>query len=325
MTINVTYFDTRTGSIIKHHRNKDRELQRRIIGDSLLQFFYGNQEFYTGKLDKYTTAQELQTNKIPGTDLLLSSKGATYYFQDPAKITDQIFPDITHRAAYGSILIGGCQNSSTGYDRPLQILIVDDLTGDSGGYLSLQSGRQLTGDCHGKVAIPFAEKVFQTAKTVTQFRFGINRDPILGTWIAKGVLSPIDMNFEDIQWQTADRPDVILPVSSFKGKKQGIKELPQPGLYAIAPDKFWIGQKGVSKLTQVAMSQLVSSYPAALPDILPVIYREAKKLSIKQRDMVSLAELYCLSHEEREISLLESAEEDFEPMDTVSINTFRII
>jgi hypothetical protein len=312
MTINVTYFDTRTGSIIKHHRNKDQELQRRIIGDSLLQFFYGNQEFYTGKLDKYTTAQELQTNKIPGTDLLLSSKGATYYFQDSAKITDQIFPDITHRAAYGSILIGGCQNSSTGYNRPLQILIVDDLTGDSGGYLSLQSGRQLTGDCHGKVAIPFAEKVFQTAKTVTQFRFGINRDPILGTWIAKGVLSPIDMNFEDIQWQTADRPDVILPISSFKGKKQGIKELPQPGLYAIAPDKFWIGQKGVSKLTQVAMSQLVSSYPAALPDILPVIYREAKRLSIKQRDMVSLAELYCLNHEEREISLLENAEEDFE-------------
>jgi hypothetical protein len=105
---------------------------------------------------------------------------------------------------------------------------------------------------------------------------------------------------------------VAYPISSFKGKKQGIKELPQPGLYAIAPDKFWIGQKGVSKLTQVAMSQLVSSYPAALPDILPVIYREAKRLSIKQRDMVSLAELYCLSHEEREISLLENAEEDFE-------------
>jgi hypothetical protein len=312
MTINVTYFDTRTGSAIKHHRNKDQDLQRRIIGDSLLQFFYGDQEFYTGKLDKYTTAQELKDNKIPGTDLLLSSKGATYYFQDPSQITAKIFPDVTHRAAYGSILLGGCQNSSTGYDRPLQILIVDDLTGESGGYLSLEAGRQLTGDCHGKVAIPFAEKVFHTAKTVTQFRFGTNQDPALGTWIAKGVLSPIDMNFADIPWQKADRPDVIIPASSFKGKKPGIKDLPQPGLYTIAADKFWIGQKGVSKLTQVAMSQLVSSYPAALQDTLPVIYREAKKLAIKQRDMVSLAELYCLSHEEREISLLENGDEDFE-------------
>lgn len=312
MTINVTYFDTRTGSAIKHHRNKDQDLQRRIIGDSLLQFFYGDQDFYTGKLDKYTTAQELQDNKIPGTELLLSSKGATYYFQDPTQITDRIFPDVTHRAAYGSILLGGCQNSSTGYNQPLQILIIDDLTGENGGYLSLEAGRQLTGDCHGKVAIPFAEKVFQTAKTVAQFRFGINQDPALGTWIAKGVLSPIDMNFADIPWQQAARPDLIIPVSSFKGKKPGIKDLPQPGLYTIAADKFWIGQKGVSKLTQVAMSQLVSSYPAALQDTLPVIYREAKKLAIKQRDMVSLAELYCLSHEEREISLLENGDEDLE-------------
>ena len=86
----------------------------------------------------------------------------------------------------------------------------------------------------------------------------------------------------------------IIPTSSFKGAGKGTVE---PGLYT---KEVWLGEKEKAKKGEIALSQLLPSYPNALKDFIPRLEEHLDKLNSIIQDPRLLAQHYCTQYERRE-------------------------
>ncbi|BDA75896.1 hypothetical protein CAL7716_100620 (plasmid) [Calothrix sp. PCC 7716] len=211
--------------------------------------------------------------------------------------------------------MGGCR---TAIDTELNVLIVDDITGENGGIIEKDQAYKLTGDCYGQIS----DEVYRQLTghqdgdkyRVIQHRFGWT--PEDGDddkhRFGKGTFRPANLNENTLDYTSpSNKPkiDVVIPLSSFKGTDKdnpngASKPQIKPGLYK---QKVWIGEKSQSELGKTAISQVVASFPKGMKDFTEIIELEAQKLAEAQKDPRKLAQLYCEKYEKRKEFLEEEA------------------
>jgi hypothetical protein len=195
--------------------------------------------------------------------------------------------------------------SSSVIQKSLRIMIVDDKSGENGGFLPKDIARQLTGDCHGRIAQDLARTYGlesgeggNISQQMMQFRSVLpdfdNSPSGQGTHkIAKGTL--LGQNLEALPWQLPagqSPPDLILATSSFKGATK-----PPVGLHQ---KEIWLGAKSISATGKMSISSLLPLYPGLLKDILPRLEPKMAALAAAQNDPMSLAQLYIQASLERQ-------------------------
>ena len=185
------------------------------------------------------------------------------------------------------MFVGECKNSHQG---SVTFLVVNDSNGDNGGYIDDEQAWKLVGDCHGKVNPNFSEQLSNTTNEVIQFRLGNLSDGLYG----KGTLAP--KNFSDYfkDKEVGKQVAFIIPTSSFKGAGKGTIK---PGLYT---KEVWLGEKEKAQKGEIALSQLLPSYPNALKDFIPKLKEHLQELTQIIHDPRLLAEHYCTQYERRE-------------------------
>jgi hypothetical protein len=191
-----------------------------------------------------------------------------------------------------------------------KIAIVDDETGDNGGYLDRATALALTGDCHGKMSDRVAQNLFNVDdRTAIQFRgfipnFGSTLPANNGIHkLAKGSLVAADLS--ELNWQGTTPPDLVLPKSSFKGGQK-----PAVGIYDL---DIWLAAKDRSQEGKMAISSLVGLYPGAIEDLIPQLEPKMAELAAIQSDLPQLARLYCSEQEKRFEDVLIDADSSLPP------------
>ncbi len=208
-----------------------------------------------------------------------------------------------------------------------RILIVDHETGENGEIMPPDMAKELVGDCRGKISAEIAEKLTGVNNTPFQFRLGIKpQAESLVYRIAKGTLAPENLDNLSGSQVTTRRSkqgklitktgyDLILPTSSFKGRKNGYEPI-QPGEYNL---KVGIGIKTLAKYGEQSLgTQVLVNYPKAVQtEILPELKEEAKKLADNQSSPQQLAQQYIELYEKRKelIQGSEITEDNFEELE----------
>ncbi|RCJ42438.1 hypothetical protein A6770_34850 [Nostoc minutum NIES-26] len=311
MILEFKHFDTRLNQWIytDSEQQNPHSILTEKLDNTLLDFYFSGKEFSFGHIDEYSKSEDLR-NHPNGHILLLSSKTRLLYGSPEClPEIEKLCPDRKDRGAYGSIFLGSCKN--TVYEN-LNILIVDDATGENGGFLKDKDAFKLVGDCYGQIATDVYDKLTKRDEQkdksyrVIQHRFG---------WKAgdgedkqyrfgKGTLRPHDL--EKLSWSKGTpKIDLIIPISSFKGTdkdnpKGASKPQIKPGLYQ---QKIWLGEKSQSERGQTAISQLLASFPQGIKDFAEELEAQAQKLAETQNDPRKVAQLYCEKYEKRKESL----------------------
>lgn len=306
MTLLFRHFDTRLNQWIENPSDPSGILTEEL-DNTLLEAFFpdaGN-DFSFGHIDSNSAPEDL-FNHPEGHVLLLSSGGRLVY--GPQKYLERIeaiCPDRKDRGAYGSIFIGACQNAVR---RPVNVLIVDDQTGQNGSILSNEVAWRLVGDCHGKISPELSTELNGSVSHVLQHRLGCFGGELDGRF-GKGTVAPFRCNELPRNGNNDTRIDLILPTSSFKGgdkKNNPIK----PGLYT---NQFvFFGEKDRSQQGKVAISQTLDCAPLGIKDFLRQIEAEAKELAEIQKDPRQVAQRYCSAYEQFQKNRQQNAEENTE-------------
>ena len=304
MTLHLKHFDTRTGqwiNIPNPNKNTQRENPNIILDENLdntlLEAFlkkeFPNKDYSNslsiGHLDSASTPEDLYANHHPNGDVLLLSNGQRLLY-GPAEIKgliNKLNPDTMHNGAYGSLFTGECENN---YQGEVTFLVVDDSNGQNGGYIDDEQAWKLVGDCHGKINPIFSQELSSTTNEVIQFRLGNLSDGLYG----KGTLAPKALSSYFKDKEVGNKVAFIIPTSSFKGAGKGTVE---PGLYT---KNIWLGEKEKAKKGEIALSQLLPSYPNALKDFIPRLEEHLDKLNSIIQDPRLLAQHYCTQYERRE-------------------------
>jgi len=303
MTLSLKHFDTHTGDWLKDPTKNNQVLSEQWTGTWLEAKFPGV-EFSIGHMDETTTEDELIKNHPLCHRLFLATPSGILIYapeKDLPKI-EEVFPDKTHRIAYSSIFKGECKNlieqsllkeAQPDYNsesiNQYSVLIIDDETGENGGFLPKDIALGLIGDGHGKSSTAIAQAT-NSEHCMIQFRLGL---PELNMQ-AKGTFAPIPM--DELPWNGEEKAELIIPISGFKGNK------PKPGLYTT---DIWLGEKNRSEKGKIAMSSLIPFYTEGLQDVLPTLDANAKKLVERQNNLTELALLYCERYEQRKEDTLE--------------------
>jgi hypothetical protein len=209
--------------------------------------------------------------------------------------------------------------------RTMQILVVNDKTGENSTKYNAQTGkyeygfdhldrdvaRSLTGDGHGKVSNELAAAKFGTDdRTAIQVRI-----------IAKNLTPDTDGDVSDLsEFPTAKvakgsvvahdlasltedgKLQAVMPTSFFKG---GDKV--KPGLYEVS---VWMGEIDRSREGgKQSISSLIGLYPAALEELIPKLEPKMANLAAIQNDPIAVARLYCDNFEKRQERLQEGQPE----------------
>ncbi|MBN3992997.1 MAG: hypothetical protein HWQ36_21400 [Nostoc sp. NMS2] len=311
MTLEFKHFETRLNQWI-HTDSEQKNLQSILtekLDNTLLEFYFIDREFSFGHIDEYSKPEDLQ-NHPNGHILLLSSKTRLLYGSSECLTEiEKLCPDRKDRGAYGSIFLGACKNAV--YEN-LNILIVDDATGENGVFLKDKDAFKLVGDCYGQIATDVYDKLTKRDEQkdksyrVIQHRFGWKEGDGEDKQyrFGKGTLRPHDL--EKLSWSKGTpKIDLIIPISSFKGTdkdnpKGASKPQIKPGLYQ---QKIWLGEKSQSERGHTAISQLLASFPQGIKDFAEELEAQAQKLAETQNDPRKVAQLYCDKYEKRKESL----------------------
>ncbi|WP_176727055.1 hypothetical protein [Nostoc sp. KVJ20] len=309
MTLQFKHFDTRINQWIHDDGDKNNpdSILTENIDNTLLESYFPGKEFSFGHIDEYSKPEDLQ-NHPEGHILLLSSKTRLLYGSPEClEVIDKLCPDRKDRGAYGSIFLGGCKNS---INEKLNILIVNDITGENGGFIKDEDAFKLVGDCYGQISTQLYDRLTQTEQQqnkdyhVIQHRFGwTETDGEDNQYrFGKGTLRPYKLDkVEYLDTKIKSKIDLIIPISSFKGTDKdnpnGVSK-PQikPGLYQ---QKIWLGEKSQSERGQTAISQLLASFPQGIKDFAEELEAQAQKLAENQDDPRIVAQLYCEKYEKR--------------------------
>ncbi|ABA24762.1 conserved hypothetical protein (plasmid) [Trichormus variabilis ATCC 29413] len=309
MTLEIRHFDTRLNQWIHTDGDKNNpgSILTEKLDNTLLEFYFPGKEFSFGHIDEYCKAEDLR-NHPDGNILLLSSKTRLLYGSPEClPEIEKLCPDRKDRGAYGSIFLGACKNS---IHEELNILVVDDSTGENGKILSNDLAYKMVGDCYGQITTELYDRLTkreeQSDKSyrVIQHRFGwTERDGEDNKYrFGKGTLRPSKL--DKLRYaDSSNKPkiDIILPLSSFKGTDKdcpGGSSKPQikPGLYR---QKIWLGEKSQSQQGKTAISQLLASFPQGIKDFAEELEMQAQKLAQMQSDPRKVAQLYCEKYEKR--------------------------
>ncbi|MBW4633008.1 MAG: hypothetical protein KME30_14255 [Iphinoe sp. HA4291-MV1] len=317
MVIEAKHFDTRLNQWIHNDNNPSNadSLLKEELKNSLLEHFFPQAEFSFGHMDEKATADQLK-NHPEGHKLLLSSKSRLLYGpEEYLETISKLCPDNKDRGAYGSIFLGSCKNA---INAELNILIVDDSTGENGGIINNDQAYRLTGDCYGQISTELYQKLTGHQEgdqyRVIQHRFGWtdkdgNDDKLR---FGKGILRPANLD-QILNYQNPNQPkiDLIIPLSAFKGTDKDNPNGPtkpqiKPGLYR---QNIWLGEKSQSELGKTAISQMIASFPNGLKDFAETAELEAAKLKKALDDPRKIAQLYCEKYEKRKAFLEQQAAE----------------
>jgi hypothetical protein len=259
--------------------------------------------FSIGYIHEWTQSENL-TCHPDNCEMLFSSGNRCFYGPTEYKTElDKILPDEKDKGAYGSLLSGSCLDT---FKTTVKLLIVEDnleseRCGENGGLLPKNVAISLVGDCHGKISPQLLEKFIllndellsqtvagepdEIIRHAVQHRlffpnFDSNARMAKGTVTAKILESLFEPNCTDI-------PDLILPVSSFKG---GWNK-PTPGLYEV---DMWAGAKSISQTTLSSTAEVGLEL-----DSREIIREYALKLNEIAGDPRKVAELFCKTWEEK--------------------------
>lgn len=307
MSLTLKHFDTRLNQWLHTDSNTDNHesVLTEQLDNTLLEFFLPNKQFSFGQMDEYSTATNLE-NHPDNHRLLFSSKSRLLYGEpESLEVINKLCPDRKDRGAYGSIFLGACKNA---VHEKLNILVVDDATGENGGVIDNEDARRLVGDCYGQISPQLYDKLTGRQEKqdyhVIQHRFGWREgDGNDNKYrFGKGTLRPYDLLGLDYT-HSSNKPqiDLILPLSSFKGTDKdnplgAIKPQIKPGLYN---QTIWLGEKSQSQQGQTAISQLLASFPQGIKDFVEELELQAQKLAQIQSDPRKVAQLYCETYEKR--------------------------
>ncbi|HAX88358.1 MAG TPA: hypothetical protein DCY91_19345 [Cyanobacteria bacterium UBA11370] len=290
MSVTFKHFDTRLNQWIHTDGNPDNPetILTETLDNTLLETYFPGVEFSFGHIDDKSKAEDLY-NHPEGHVLLLSSKSRLLY--GPAECLetiDKLCPDRKDRGAYGSIFLGSCKNALT---KELNILVVNDETGENGGILADAIAWRQVGDCHGKISPELSQQLSDSVEHVIQHRLAIPSE----YRFAKGTLAPKDLT--QLPYQNPNTPpiDLIVPTSSFKGGDKENNPI-QPGLHTVT---VWIGEKEHSQQGTIAASQVHASFPEGIKDFLTILEEQAQTLKKIQDDPRKLAQYYCEKYEKR--------------------------
>ncbi len=313
MTLKFRHFDTRLNEWIKNSSDPSGILIEEL-DNTLLEAFFPNTEndFSFGHLDENSAAQDLY-NHPEGDVLLLSSGGRLVYGpQEYLSRIEALCPDRKDRGAYGSIFIGACQNAIL---RPLNILIINDETGENGNILDNDAAWRLVGDCHGKISSQLAIELSGSVSHVLQHRLGCLGGELDGRF-GKGTLAPKYLDDLPRSNQDKTRIDLILPTSSFKGGDKKNNPI-QPGLYTN--QRVWLGEKDRSQQGTVAISQTLDCAPFGIKDFLRQIEQQALELAEIQKDPRQVALHYCNAYEQFQKNRQQSLDDNSEESETTEL------
>jgi ribonuclease HI len=317
MVIEARHFDTRLNQWIHTDNNPDNpdSLLKEELKNSLLEHFLPGVNFSFGHMDEKATDTQLK-NHPEGHKLLLSSKSRLLYGPEESLETiSKLCPDNKDRGAYGSIFLGSCKNAISG---ELNILIVDDTTGENGGIINNNQAYRLVGDCYGQISTELYHQLTGHQEgdqyRVIQHRFGWtdkdrNDDKFR---FGKGTVRPANLD-QILNYQEPNQPkiDLVIPLSAFKGTDKDNPSGPtkpqiKPGLYR---QNMWLGEKSQSELGKTAISQMIASFPSGLKDFGEQVELEAAKLKEALDDPRKIAQLYCEKYEKRKAFLEQQAAE----------------
>ena len=309
MTLIFKHFDTRLNQWLHSDNNtaNSESLIKEELDNTLLEFFLPDKQFSFGQVDEYSNASDLKNHPDRHKLLLASGSRLLYGTEECQEVIDKLCPDRKDRGAYGSIFLGGCNNA---INEKLNILVVDDKTGNNGGVIDTDQALKLTGDCYGQIEprlydlLTKRELNSDKSYAVVQHRFGWREgDGADSTFrFGKGTLRPHQLDkLSYADPNNTPKIDLIIPLSSFKGTdkdnpKGATKPQIAPGLY---DQTIWLGEKSRSQQGKTAISQLLASFPQGFKDFVEVVELQAQELAQKQSDPRLLAQLYCESYEKR--------------------------
>nr|MDJ0728116.1 PriCT-2 domain-containing protein [Prochloraceae cyanobacterium] len=314
-TVQFKHFDTRTGNWIPKNPHKSFDLATNSwiyddrptlnnpdnilsedLDHTLLQTFFPDGEFSIGHVDEYTSTEDL--NNHPQGHQLLISSGTRFLYTDPQthQKIDSLCPDLKDRGAYGSLFIGECDRA---LNKQLNVLIVDDLTGENGNILPIKTAHALVGDCYGQISPDLATQLSGTVERVIQHRIKFQEDRF-----AKGTFKPSNLNKLPYLDPNTPQIDLILPTTSFKGGDKKNNPI-TPGLYRAAD--LWIGQKDLSpiddqtqKARKMAISEVHRLFGDGLRDYAKVIKEKTAFLKKVLSDLRFAAKYYCQVFDKRQ-------------------------
>jgi hypothetical protein len=309
MTLEFKHFNTRLNQWIHTDNNtkNPHSILTEKLDNTLLESYFPNQEFSFGHIDEHSTPSDLK-NHPEGHTLLLSSKTRLLYGPPEClEVVEKLCPDRKDRGAYGSIFLGSCKNT---FNEQLNILIVDDATGENGGLLNNKDAWKFVGDCYGQISTELYDKLTNREEQqdksyrVIQQRFGWKESDGEDTKyrFGKGTLRPFKL--DEIRYaDPSNKPkiDLIIPISSFKGTDKDNPDGPtkpqiKPGLYQ---QTIWLAEKSQSQRGQTAISQLLPSFPQSIKDFAEELENQAQKLASIQDDPRKVALSYCEKYEKR--------------------------
>ncbi|NEQ64335.1 MAG: hypothetical protein F6K21_02325 [Symploca sp. SIO2D2] len=298
MSLTLKHFDTRLNQWIHEDGdlNNPDSILSETLDNTLLETYFPDVEFSFGHIDEKSQPENLY-NHPEGHVLLLSSKSRLLYGPvECLETIDKLCPDRKDRGAYGSIFLGSCHNALT---KEMNILVVNDETGENRGVLPDEVAWRQVGDCHGKISPELSQELNSTVEQVIQHRLALPQEHRF----AKGTLAPKDLTQLPYTHPNTPPIDLILPTSSFKGGDKENNPI-QPGLHTL---KVWIGEKERSQPGKTAISQAHASFPEGIRNFLEPLEDQAEKLRDIQNDHRKLAEYYCSKYEKRKELLEQKA------------------
>ena len=294
MTITVKHFDSLTRQDLGITEN---------IKNSLAEYLFPDAEFAIGSIYQDISIPE-HLNQYKDKTLQFASGERMYFSNDEVRRLLYLKP--SDAAAYGSLVFTPCQSFK---EVEARILIIDDETGLNGGIMPPETAKELVGDCYGKIDLKTAEKLTGIDNTPFQFRLGIKAQEESPVYrIGKGTLAPtpldnlsgakvITTRSEEGKLIAKTGYDLVLPVSSFKGRKQGYDPI-EPGEYNL---KIGIGIKTLAQYGEQSLgTQVLINYPKAVhTELLPRLKKQAEKLAEKQSSPQQLAQHFIEVYERR--------------------------
>ncbi|MGB3756504.1 MAG: hypothetical protein WBA07_09050 [Rivularia sp. (in: cyanobacteria)] len=302
MALILNHFDTKT----KQNTGIKEKLE-----NTLAEYLFDGAEFNIGTAyPEATVASDLTQHN--GMTLQFCA-GKRMFFANDSNLRSLLYPNPSDGAAY-PLPFTSCQ---TFHElRNARILVIDDITGDSGGIIAPSNAKKLVGDCKGLIDSNFA-KANSIEPSAFQFRLGIKpqeESPVMR--IAKGTLAPANLdklgesslrisgNIKS-RIRTKTGYDMVLATSSFKGRKGA--DAIKPGEYVL---DVGLGVKSIAKYREHSLgTQILVNYPYAVKEeILPIIKQQAEKLALEQKNPKLLALRYVENYERRKNILAENIE-----------------
>ncbi|MEO0934129.1 MAG: hypothetical protein AAFY21_10365, partial [Cyanobacteria bacterium J06641_2] len=266
--------------------------------NTLAEYLFPGIDFNIGTAyPEATVPQDLSEYK--GMTLQFSAQKRMYYASDP-NIRSLLYPNPSDGAAY-PLPFTPCRSFHELHNA--RVLVIDDVTGDSGGIIATSDAKKLVGDCKGLIDFDFA-RANNIEPRAFQFRLGIRpQEQSHVMRIAKGTLAPerldkvgeskLKMSRAKGTVKARTGYDMILATSSFKGRKG--RNAIQPGEYLL---DIGLGVKSVAKFRQHSLgTQILVNYPRAVKEeILPILKQQAEELASSQKNPRELAQRYVESY-----------------------------